>query len=405
MCAIEEKCAEYERQCNSWRFYFGKKTEVNMAPMGDYTDFQDCVDKNASKDDPEAYCAAIKRQIEGKGMVKFLKSALEGFSRMIAPKDKPVKPIGNFSLQKDAKGDWRWVGVVSNNFRDKDNPPQIIETKAHEEYVNFLDKQGEFPVIELWHTDGTEIGKADFAEFSHGFLVMSGTINKDKGEVAEKLANIPDLGMSHGFEYTYANADKEIIGFYRIKEVSVLPVTFAANPWTSIEMLKKEKSMREEKKQFLTPLLGAETVEALDKGLADRQKQNMEAGVEFKEKTPEAEPVAEVKAELTPEAILAMVKESDAFKSIETLTNQVKEIAVALVALKEQTDKNMAQIKSEVKKSQDDLVASAIKARGTVAQPSKDKGNIIKEGDPLAKVEPALTIDKGLAESLKAIYR
>jgi len=382
-------------------------------PFGDYTDFQECVDKNASKDDPEAYCAAIKRQIEGKdnGMVKFLKSAIEGFSRLIAPKDKPVKPIGNFILQKDSQGDWRWVGVVSNNFRDKDNPPQIISEKAHQEYVDWVDShKDEFPVLELWHTDGTEIGKADFAEFSHGFLVMSGTINKDKAEVAEKLAAMPDLGMSHGFEYTYADAKKEIIGWYRIrKEVSVLPVTFAANPWTSIEMLKKEKSMREEKKQFLTPLLGAETVEALDKGLADRQKQNMEAGVEFKEKTPEAgaevtpEPVKE--AIMTPEAIIMMVKESDAFKSIETLSSQVKEIAVALVSLKEQLDKGMVQVKAEVKKSQDDLVASAIKARGTVAQPSKDKGNILKEGDPLAKVEPALTIDKGLAESLKAIYK
>ena len=33
-------------------------------PMGDYTDFADCVSQNQGKDDPEAYCAAIKRAIE-----------------------------------------------------------------------------------------------------------------------------------------------------------------------------------------------------------------------------------------------------------------------------------------------------------------------------------------------------
>jgi hypothetical protein len=34
-------------------------------PFGEYADFADCVAKNQDKNDPEAYCAAIKRQIEG----------------------------------------------------------------------------------------------------------------------------------------------------------------------------------------------------------------------------------------------------------------------------------------------------------------------------------------------------
>ena len=35
-------------------------------PFGEYEDFAECVRKNSDKEDPEAYCAAIKRQIEGK---------------------------------------------------------------------------------------------------------------------------------------------------------------------------------------------------------------------------------------------------------------------------------------------------------------------------------------------------
>lgn len=34
-------------------------------PFGDYADFEDCVSKNQDKDNPQAYCAAIKKQAEG----------------------------------------------------------------------------------------------------------------------------------------------------------------------------------------------------------------------------------------------------------------------------------------------------------------------------------------------------
>jgi len=34
-------------------------------PFGEYLDFEDCIAKNSDKNNPEAYCAEIKRQIEG----------------------------------------------------------------------------------------------------------------------------------------------------------------------------------------------------------------------------------------------------------------------------------------------------------------------------------------------------
>jgi len=37
-------------------------------PFGDYKDFDDCVAKNSDKDDPKAYCTAIKKQIEGENV-------------------------------------------------------------------------------------------------------------------------------------------------------------------------------------------------------------------------------------------------------------------------------------------------------------------------------------------------
>lgn len=35
-------------------------------PFGGYQDFSDCVRKNQHKKNPEAYCASIMHQIEGK---------------------------------------------------------------------------------------------------------------------------------------------------------------------------------------------------------------------------------------------------------------------------------------------------------------------------------------------------
>ena len=39
---------------------------VGTKPMGEYSSFQDCVNKNQDKENPEAYCGAIKEKVEGK---------------------------------------------------------------------------------------------------------------------------------------------------------------------------------------------------------------------------------------------------------------------------------------------------------------------------------------------------
>lgn len=34
-------------------------------PFGNYKDFDDCVDKNKGKKNPQAFCGAIKSKVEG----------------------------------------------------------------------------------------------------------------------------------------------------------------------------------------------------------------------------------------------------------------------------------------------------------------------------------------------------
>jgi hypothetical protein len=42
-----------------------KMKRIGLDPFGEYKNFADCVAKNQDKSDPEAYCATIKRKIEG----------------------------------------------------------------------------------------------------------------------------------------------------------------------------------------------------------------------------------------------------------------------------------------------------------------------------------------------------
>ncbi|MBU1067173.1 hypothetical protein KKE60_05270, partial [Patescibacteria group bacterium] len=138
-----------------------------------------------------------------------------------AMKDSPM-----FQILKDKEGNMRWLGIPSNKWRDRDNPPQIIEEAAHKEFTEYLDNTKEYPVLLSWHTPGTRIGVADFADYSNGFLIMGGPIDKDKYAEAEKLAEKcqkEDIGMSHGFVYSYSDKEQEIIGKYRTWEVSHLP--------------------------------------------------------------------------------------------------------------------------------------------------------------------------------------
>ncbi|MDD3493064.1 MAG: hypothetical protein PHZ19_06195 [Candidatus Thermoplasmatota archaeon] len=47
----------------------GTETSTAKEPFAGYKDFDECVSKNQDKDDPEAYCAAIKRKVEELGVL------------------------------------------------------------------------------------------------------------------------------------------------------------------------------------------------------------------------------------------------------------------------------------------------------------------------------------------------
>lgn len=265
-----------------------------------------------------------------------------------------IKEVGNansFKCFKDASGNWRWVSVVSNHFKDRDG--EIITGTAHKEFTEYLDKGGEYPEAWLWHTPGTRWGKADWADFVDGFLVVSGVVDAGKEAIAEALAQDEGLGVSHGYQYTSNDKVKGVINRYRMLEMSPLPMKVAANEWTSLEIIKREVDMNAEKRLFLVEKMGEDAVVRLEAGLADFNKALQDAGVEWKE------------AEEKPGILDAMV--DMATKAIEG-SPKLKEISDAMAAL----NGRMAKLeKSDDEKVAAILVGAAPK-EGYVASEAKD---------------------------------
>lgn len=312
----------------------------------------------------------------------------------------PVIKQNSFSIFKDVNGDYRWVAVTSNKYRDHDYPPEIIEDSAHKEYVAWLDAGGEYPDAWLWHTPGTKWGKADWADYADGFLVFSGTVDKGSESVAEKLAEEANLGISHGFNLRYSNAEKGIIGWYRTFEVSPLPMESAANPWTGLSVIRKEaeKMFSESKKVWLAKVLGADKVNALEGDIQGIAKALEDAGVEYKDMptestdndskdqqaTPDAQPTLTAK-DIT-DAVIKAVEDSPRLKALD-------DGVAAIKANSDQVPFILERLQA-LEKSDDDKLVDLIKARATPGQAQGYRASVsdktlVQDEDTLSKAGPS----------------
>lgn len=194
---------------------------------------------------------------------------------------------GRLNVFKDARGDWRWVGVVSNKFYDEER--EVLTLKAHEAFADYVEATGDYPELWVWHTPGSRIGVADAVAVIGGFRVDTGTFDKGMEDVAAALAKDEGLAMSHGFEYHEDSFDGETYTQYRTLEDSVLPFKNAANKYTSFtisEVIKEAKedemTLTAERREFLVEKLGEDRVARLEESLPEFTKQLEEAGVGWK---------------------------------------------------------------------------------------------------------------------------
>ncbi len=353
------------------------------------------------------------RIVEGEaalsGLIHTAKGMIASLGRILkdsADDHREIDPSRQFAIYKDSDGDLRWFAWMSNKWRDRDNPAEIIEEKAHQEYVAWVDKTKNFPEAWLWHTPGTRWGQADVVDYTDGFLVVSGTVDKGMEAVAEAMEG-EDLGVSHGFRYRHSDKDRGIIGWYRSFELSPLPPDAAANQWTSMDMIGKEVDMgfNQAKREFLVGKIGEDRVALLENDTKGMRQALEAKGVEWKELEAVDDDVAAAKdgpnvtnimniseeaskaiADAAGKAAAEALLETDAFKGMVTSLDEVK--ASQAQALEDQ--KTLRDRLVELEKTDDEKVASMIRGKsgrpnGHVASGSAE--NVVDKDDEDYKPE------------------
>ena len=270
-----------------------------------------------------------------------------------------------FKVFEDTTGALRWLAWVSNNFKDREG--EIFEDAAHREFVAYLDGGGAMPEAWLWHTPGTRWGQADFADYSDGFLIMSGTVDAGHETTAKSLAGEADaLGVSHGFRYRYSNKQQGYIGWYRTFEVSPLPLSAAANAWTGMQVIKEDSEMNAAKQQWLEGKLGKERVAQLVADRADLSKALADAGIDSKG-MPDDDAAPAVSAKEIAEAAAKAITEMPAWKRMEEMVTAAKANSDPVPAMAQQVGALEARIKA-LEASDDEKIANMFAAKSTPGQ-------------------------------------
>jgi len=119
-----------------------KSKLIQAKPFAEFSNFQDCVNKNRDKTDPQAFCATIQRQVEGKGystnnQEKFFRNGKEidpktgePISRLTPPKES--------SLNKLKEND-----KMNEEGNDKVESPESPEEGSEEKPADNAEKKDE----------------------------------------------------------------------------------------------------------------------------------------------------------------------------------------------------------------------------------------------------------------------
>lgn len=191
---------------------------------------------------------------------------------------------GGMRIFKDAGGQYRWVAIVSNNFRDRMG--EVFPAERHKEYVAWVDARKAYPPLRLWHVP-YDIGDTDQIDYTDdGFLVSTGTFRPGMEQIAENLAELSKelpLGCSHGFVYDPREMRDGVFPSYRSFEQTVLPLQYAANALTGFG-IREATVLTKEKRDFFVKALGSEgAVANLENTLGRLRQKALAEGVGFRE--------------------------------------------------------------------------------------------------------------------------
>lgn len=297
---------------------------------------------------------------------------------------------GAFSTFKDAEGQYHWIGIVTNKFRDRDTrrhpKGEIVTEAAHKEFMAYLDAHPEqAPELWTWHTPGTaRKSRAYWWDYDDkGFVVMSGPLTEDEAKAFDENES---LGMSHGFYALERDEKQGLILKYRTFEVSELPPQFVANEWTDFAAIRKELTMAftPDKRAALVKRFGEAKVAELEGKTGEMAKALEAIGAEWKDTQSEAPktepPTAEAKSE-TVEHVLAALNLPELQAGIKAISEQAALVPQLQTQVKVLEDKLTALSKSEDEKIAEKL-APKVKPFDWGFRASTSPDTAIKADDP-----------------------
>lgn len=236
---------------------------------------------------------------------------------LVIDKEVATKQGGGLMIWKDAQtGLYRWLAIYSNNFRDADNPPEIISEKSHRAFIELVE-EGVVPYPELWHyhVPGTAWGVADWLDYADGFALASGTVYPGHEKEAEAVAALSDVRVSHGMPSRFIvrnSDDPTVIDFAITTEISDLPGHAAANPLTEFFVFdtkeQDDMALTPQRRAYLQQVgLTEDQIKGLETSIESKSQTALVHGIESKEATPTA---AAVDAPAAPAAVTAVVETS-----------------------------------------------------------------------------------------------
>jgi len=349
-------------------------------------------------------------------------SFLNDILSMFRPSPKPTE---GFTVTKDLNGEYRWVGISTNRYLDREG--EILSDNAHKYFEKYLDEHPDHKVeLQLWHEPLTAMSKpADGYGYDaeSGFFIFTGVLTEDE---AKSLDGIKDARMSHGFYVL--EKDEHIITKYISHEVSVLPGKYVANPYTEFtseyylqyDNLKEDESMlfdNPAKREFFVERLGEDRVTQMENDTKAKSEALQAIHTEFKELEQEfLDNMDEQKAKDVAEAAIPMVKET-VKEVIEAI--DLEGLNATIVALTEKAEENaglvakvdeLTKMVEFLKSTEDDKLEKAL----TPDEPfswawsaTKSEDNIVETEDlpeeakkEVSDVDPEFAWMKGMTNPL-----
>ena len=328
----------------------------------------------------------------------------------------PASPTTGLMLWKEADR-YHWLARYSNNFRDQDNPPEIISAKSHQRFVELVDKgDADLPELWLWHRPEWKWGQANWVAWDDaGFAVAGGTVDKGKEDLAGALAKVPadELRVSHGMPKKSIKRDPDdesIIVEHITREISPLPAWAAANSMTGFIMSKEVTDMAipDEKLDELREQwhLSDEILETLQAANAAEAEEGKQAGIEQKEKSDEEAPEEEPESKDTqpleepePEPEPAEeppVSRAEMQQALETIGQAINELSGRIKQIGEQVTTVEKQKAVEEAATLSEIFERAIghkdarvdgrtsQAKDRPAETRENEPGVINSGNPLA---------------------